>query len=163
MPLNDLPPIFVFYRYFLAADTMRRYFLEKLRDRQYKRAFQQHPLMGYAVMFHMGPPGIAMAYFYSAMYVLIEAWKELGYHDSKIDSLLSSPFVDLLRRFRNATFHFQRDFVSDKWKEFIDAGEESSEWICELRDAFSDFLFRESTWTGITPIMPEETQSKDKG
>ena len=159
----DLPPIFVLYRYFLAADTMRRYFLEQLRDEQYWRALQEHPELGYAVMFHLGPPGIAMAYFYSAMYVVVEAWRELGYSDSKIDALLESPLVELLRRFRNATFHFQRDFVSDKWADFVAAGEESSRWLQQLRAAFSEFFFRESTWKGITGPIPEEIKAQIKG
>jgi hypothetical protein len=159
----DLPSIFVLYRYFLAADAMRKYFFEHIRDEQYWRALQAHPLMGYAVMFHLGPPGIGMAYFYSAMYVLIEACTELGYSDPKIDSLLESSFVDLLRRFRNATFHFQPDFVSSKWAAFLEAGEESSKWIRELRNAFSDFLMRENNWTGITPPMPEEIKRQITG
>jgi hypothetical protein len=161
--LSDLPPIFVLYRYFLAADAMRRYCQEHIRDEQYWRALRAHPEMAYPVVFHLGPPGIGMSYFYSAMYVLVEAWKELGYHDAKIDSLLDSPLLDLLRRFRNATFHFQRNFVSGKWADFIEAGEESSQWIQELRNAFSDFLLRESTWVGITPAIPEELKAKTKG
>jgi hypothetical protein len=159
----DLPPIFVLYRYFLASEVMRGYFLKHLHDEQYWRALQSYPIMGYVAMFHFGPPGIGMAYFYSAMHVLIEAWKELGCSDPKIDSLLASPFVDLLRRFRNATFHFQRDFVSAKWAAFIEAGEESSTWIGELRDAFSDFFMRENTWTGITPPIPEEIKTQIAG
>jgi hypothetical protein len=47
--------------------------------------------------------------------------------------------------------------------DFIEAGEESSQWIRELRDAFSDFLLRESTWVGITPPIPEELKAKIKG
>lgn len=142
----DLPPIFVMYRYFLAADAMRRYVHEHLRDKQYRRALKAHPQVGYAVMFHIGPPGIGMAYFYSAMYVLIEGWRDLKYHDSNIDALLESPFVDLLRSFRNATFHFQPKFVSEKWKGYLDAGEESSQWFQQPRNAFSEFFLRENTW-----------------
>jgi len=104
-----------------------------------------------------------MAYFYSAMYVLIEGWKELGYHDAKIDDLLHSPFVDLLRRFRNATFHFQRDFVSKKRSDFLAEGEESSEWVRQLRNAFSEFFFKESTWAGIVPAIPQEIKARIKG
>lgn len=85
------------------------------------------------------------------------------YSDPKIDSLLASPFVDLLRRFRNATFHFQPGFVSTKWAAFLEEGQESSTWIMELRDAFSDFFLREDTWTGITPSIPEEVRVKIAG
>jgi hypothetical protein len=161
--LNTLPSIFVLYKYFLAADAMRRYFQKHLGEKQYSRALRAHGEMGYAVMFHLGPPGIGMAYFYSAMYVLVEGWKELGFQDSKIDSLLKSPLLSHLRRFRNATFHFQQDFVSEKWSNFIDGGKASSKWIIELRDAFSTFFWNEENWVGITPAIPEELKAKIKG
>jgi hypothetical protein len=155
----NLHPMFALYRYFLAADAMLKYSSKHIQDDQYWRALRIDPILGYAVIFHLGPPGIGMAYFYSAMYVLIEAWKKLGYRDPKIDFLLESHFVDLLRRFRNATFHFQRDFVSAKWAAFIEEGKESSKWIRELHNAFSGFLMREDNWTGITPPIPQEIKA----
>src|SRR5215472_15215079 len=114
-PFLDLPPIFALYRYFLAADAMRRYCHDQLQDERYSRTLSIHPQVGFALMFLLSRPAIGMAYFYSAMYVLIEGWRTLDYHDSKIDALLESPFVDILRRFRNSTFHFQKEFVSEKW------------------------------------------------
>jgi hypothetical protein len=96
------------------------------------------------------------------MYVTVEAWRALDFHDDKVDSLLSSPFLDLLRLFRNATFHFQRDFVSEKWSGFLDGGLESSQWIRDLRTAFADFFHREFDQAGI-PRLPAEIRAEIKG
>lgn len=142
---------------------MRRWLVESLKDEQYWRAFNVHPDAAYLCMFHLGPPGIAMAYFYSGMYVLIEGWRALRCSDPVIDALLESPLVGVLRRFRNATVHFQADFVSDKWRGFIDADEESAVWIRELRNAFSEFFLRESTWADLKLVIPEELDRQITG
>jgi hypothetical protein len=50
-----------------------------------------------------------MSYWYAALYVVIEGWRDLGLADATIDALLQSPNVDLLKRYRNGVFHFQKD------------------------------------------------------
>ena len=77
--------------------------------------------------------------------------------------MLASPFVNALRRFRNATFHYQRDLVNTKWAEFMERREESARWIIELHDAFSSFFLREDTWIGVTPTLPEDLRTKIVG
>jgi hypothetical protein len=51
-----------------------------------------------------------MSYWYGALYVVIEGWRELKLADTGIDNLLESPNVDLLRKYRNGVFHFQADY-----------------------------------------------------
>ena len=53
-----------------------------------------------------GPSGMDVAMYmslwYGCLYVVIEAWRELGLRDREVDSLLTSAHADLLRRYRNA-------------------------------------------------------------
>ena len=50
-----------------------------------------------------------MSLWYGGLYVVIEGWKELGLSDPHVDDLLRSSNVELLKRYRHGTFHFQRD------------------------------------------------------
>ena len=54
------------------------------------------------------------------LYVVIEGWREAKLSDSTIDQLLKSSNVKLLKRFRNAVFHFQGDkWISAKRSDFM--------------------------------------------
>src|SRR5665648_392807 len=56
---------------------------------------------------------MAIGVWYSLLQVVVEGYKELDYQDNRIDGLLSQEeYVDALRRFRNATFHYQEDPIS---------------------------------------------------
>lgn len=90
-------------------------------------------------------PGMYLMYSYSGIYLVIEGWKDLKLTDTKIDRLIESPFVDRLRLFRNATFHYQKDPMSWKHLQFFGTEEEKTEkWLNELYFEFSRF-FSENT------------------
>jgi hypothetical protein len=82
-------------RYFIWANRVRTHFDESLDK---KGVPDEHSIM-------LEP---YMSYWYAGLYVVIEGWKGLGLRDEKIDSLLDSPNVDLLRRYRNGVFSFSR-------------------------------------------------------
>lgn len=81
-----------------------------------------------------------MSYWYGGMYVVIEGWEELKLHDEKIDKLLQSQNKDLLRRYRNGTFHFQKDYFDARFTDLMKEGEQVISWIRELREAFSQYF-----------------------
>lgn len=56
-----------------------------------------------------------MSLWYACLYVLIEGWLQLKLSDPEVDALLESPNVDLLERFRNGVFHYQRDYWDERW------------------------------------------------
>ena len=73
---------------------------------------------------------------YALIYVVIEGYKELKCADQKIDSLLEKEdFVDALRMFRNATFHYQKKAITEKELKFLEL-KESEAWIKDLHKAF---------------------------
>lgn len=95
-----------------------------------------------------------MSVWYSLLYVVIESCVELGYHDTEVDAFLSNEdYVSRLRRFRNATFHYQEDPFSSKLLEFLEA-ENSSGWIRNLSHAFENFFERELIqFPGLKPHL----------
>ncbi len=57
-----------------------------------------------------------MAYWYGGLFAVTEGWKELGFHDDEIVQLLSQEDkVDILRRYRNGAFHFQRSYFDPRF------------------------------------------------
>jgi hypothetical protein len=87
--------------------------------------------------------GLMMQIWYGLLYVVVEGWKELGLVDSEIDNLLRQPdYVAKLRNFRNAVFHYQRQFLPVK-QEGLFADRAMVEWITRLSDAFKRRLLVE--------------------
>jgi hypothetical protein len=77
-----------------------------------------------------------LSYWYGGLYAVVEGWQELGLADVEIDELLQSPHVDALRRYRNGTFHYQRAYFDDRFKDLI-ATSGTAGWVFRLRNAFS--------------------------
>ncbi|MGO8754745.1 MAG: hypothetical protein ACLQHK_05890 [Gallionellaceae bacterium] len=117
------------HRYFIWANRMRTHFDELLQ------------LENYA----MAPQGqiesrLYMSYWYAGLYVVIEGWRELGLSDVPIDDLLNSPNVELLRRYRNGTFHFKRAYNDQRFMELLKDGTDVVAWVRELNQQFGRFF-----------------------
>jgi hypothetical protein len=123
--------IFALHRYFIWADRMRVHFDQVLKAGLEKTK----PNQSFTI-----DEFLYMSYWYGGMYVVIEGWKDLGLSDPEIDNLLNSPNVDLLRRYRNGTFHFQRDYFDERFIGFMKDSKNSVQWIRELRKQFSRFF-----------------------
>lgn len=84
-----------------------------------------------------------MQVWYSLLYVVVEGYKELGRKYEPLEDVLSKgEYVALLRRFRNATFHFQADPLNDKLIDFLDTAD-SEVWIYDLNKQLEVFLMQE--------------------
>jgi hypothetical protein len=81
-----------------------------------------------------------MSYWYGGLYVVIEGWQSLGLSDPKIDKLLSSENVPLLKRYRNATFHYQKKYYDDRFVDFMSKGKDVVFWVRELNRQFGRYF-----------------------
>lgn len=148
-PFADLgSPIATLHRYFIAANKMRILFDNTLAKPEIVKAFEQAKSMDakslslLILRLHTDDYGVFMFYWYSGLYVVIEGFKELQLRDAKIEALLQSPNVETLKLTRNATFHFQKKYLSHKLVPFV-TSEGSAVWVRELTEAFSEFFLRE--------------------
>lgn len=132
--MDGAPPTFALHRYFIWANRMRHHF-DTLLDLVRGDLSDQHFIEA----------TLYMSYWYSGLYVVIEGWKELGLHDPSIDALLMSPNVDLLRRYRNGTFHFQSNYMDSRFRQFVEEGIEPATWVRELNQQFGRFFLQKDT------------------
>lgn len=116
--------VLALHRYFVWADRMRVHFNEVLAARNQGEGVDN---------VHLEPD---MAYWYGGMYVVIEGWQGLGLAEPTIDALLTSPHVELLHRYRNGSFHFQKKYFDDRFTNFWSESE-TPRWVREVREAFS--------------------------
>jgi len=124
--------IYTLHRYFIWANKMRTDFYAILGKRGPGKPVapkEQIDLFLY------------MSLWYSQIYVVIESWREIGLIDKSIDSLLTSPNVDLLRRYRNGVCHFQKDYYDERFQGFMKDGEDSVQWVRYLNSEFGRWFF----------------------
>ena len=78
--------------------------------------------------------------YYALLYVVIEGYTELKLSDKRIDELIADEAkVSLLRRFRNAVFHYQKEPLPEKELDFLN-GDYDGAWIREVNKAFNGFF-----------------------
>ena len=137
-----MSPLGTLHRYFIAANKMRIHFDKTLANPEVANRFSDADPLARLLVLHADDYGVFMFYWYSALYVVIEGFRELELCDAKIESLLQSPNADALRLMRNATFHFQKEFLSSKMMPFMKSSD-SVPWVRSLTEAFSEFFLRE--------------------
>jgi hypothetical protein len=129
MKPDAIPSLF---RYFIWASLMRERFEEALKAPDGAQNLD-------SIAYLADKPFIYMAYWFAGLYVVVEGWKELGLQDPAIDSLLKSPSVDLLRRFRNGAFHYQQSWLDARLTDFCGVLE-NVEWTRSLTAHFGRYL-----------------------
>lgn len=123
------------YRYFIGADEMR-----KLHDRNLEQKGNQ-PAPEKDVMWL-----VYLSQWYGNLYVVAEGWQELRLSDPVVDGLLESPNLNLLKRYRNGAFHFQKKFYDDRFLDFMDMKGVTVDWVRSLHQEFGRYFrdwFRE--------------------
>ena len=104
-----------------------------------------------------GGPGMLMALWYAVLFVVIEGFEELRLPDERVSNLLTSPQKDLLRRFRNGIFHYQRDYFDGRVLGLV-SDQQSAEWILtihvELGRALLELLSSSEKEDPIPPVGP---------
>lgn len=79
-----------------------------------------------------------MCLWFSTLYIVVEAWPRLRHNDPTITRLLRSPYKQLLKNFRNATFH-PSHWSDRRLHDLVDA-EAIFTWAQALTEAFWHFL-----------------------
>jgi hypothetical protein len=137
MPLSN--ELYTLHRYYIWANRMRTLFDTALS--KFVREEGQIDEDAKMTKFLAGDPGLFMSYWYSSLYVVVEGYRKLDVHDKVIDSLISSPNTELLRRYRNGAFHFQRRYYSDRLEGFI-SEQSSASWVRDLNREFGRFFLQ---------------------
>ena len=104
-------------------------------------------------------PGFAwLSYWYSSLFVVIEAYEEIAWRDPVVDDLLAHPggYKDLLRRFRNGVFHFQRDLTDSRRLGILSKGEEHVLWVDVLHHEFRRLLRDRISAVAVTSQVSAE-------
>lgn len=79
--------------------------------------------------------------FYAFVQSVLEAWNDCGLKDAKVDELIGKKeMVVKLKAFRNAIFHSQKEYLSQKIINFLETPK-YSEWLNELYMALENALF----------------------
>ena len=128
---KELAPRLTLHRYYIWANRMRTHFEEVLSR-------------GVPVDEAQIESFLYMSYWYGALYVVIEGWRELKLSDTVIEQLLQSPNVGLLRRYRNGVFHFQKDYHDQKFIAFMQKGTDSVAWVRSLNLQFGRYFLSSS-------------------
>lgn len=118
--------MFTLHRYFIQADEMRKLFGGTLG----KGTTLDDPE-------HL-PQFVYMGLWYGSLYVVVEGWRKLKLSDMAIDSLLDSPYVDLLRKFRNGVFHYQSKYYDERLLGFM--RKDTPGWVHDLHLQFGRYF-----------------------
>jgi hypothetical protein len=77
-----------------------------------------------------------MLYWYTSLYVAVEAWAELKLHDEVIETLLSNELhVGFLKRLRNGVCHFQHGLDDSRFADFFDRNAQVTTWAIRVHNA----------------------------
>jgi hypothetical protein len=103
---------------------------------------------------------VYMMYFYGSLYAVIEGWKELQLESPIINSILErqGPVVELLRRCRNAAFHYQSDLMIPKLAQLLKAGDKHVIFVHQIHDEFVRYYWNRVE--GLCGTEQEKTELK---
>ncbi len=114
-------------KYWLDADLLRSLFFRKFAETNPTHLSEAHGTLGSAY-YWVSDCGILSSQWIAALYPVIEGYQALGLSDPEIDSLLQSKFLDDVRLYRNAVFHFQPQPTHAKHLPVLESYE-AKEWI----------------------------------
>jgi hypothetical protein len=126
----DEDRIISLHRYYCWTTLMKRDFEAALLKGEYLPTADQSPLL-VPIKMIAGEYGMYMSYWYGGLYVVCEGWQELGLSDSTVDALLAHPNLQLLKRYRNGAFHYQKDYFDPRFMDF-QAAQDSVPWVRNL-------------------------------
>ena len=131
--------IIALHRYFIWADEMKRSFEKTIAGKAAAPAWGSEESIR---------ANMYMCVWYGFLRAVVEGWGELKLADPTIDSVLSmksgrttkvsdaagvehdvpETYSDMLRKVRNAVFHFQPEYVDDRLVKFMEK-KESVAWV----------------------------------
>jgi len=120
---RDQMQILTLHRYYIHTTLMKKQFEAELAKGEHIVTEHDDPAKNVimtGIKLRAMPVGTFMDYWYGGLFVVCEGWKELKLQDDAINQLLDDPKLDLLKRFRNAAFHYQKDYLNPKHQGLID-------------------------------------------
>lgn len=126
--VGDTEKLLSLHRYFIWANKMRTHFDELAMKADLNQYQVQMDIMMY------------MSYWYGTLYTVVEGWKDLKYKDNKIDSLLDSTTIDILRRYRNGVFHYQENYNDRRFTDLYSEGKTSVVLIRTLNEELARYF-----------------------
>ena len=126
------------YRYVFWADMLRAQFERILaRDRQeLERRLQTEQITFEPKLLESE---MYICLWFGVLYIVIEGWPTLKLNEPGIKKLLRSRFKDLLRNFRNATFH-PDDYDDARIQALVASGQETIDWARKVTLEFKSFF-----------------------
>lgn len=130
------------HRHWIVADAVRVVLQQKTLGPEQEQQVSKKFGIEYVAFGEQASMICRMQVWYSLLYVVVEGYREIGQRYEPLDEVLAnSDYVDLLRRFRNATFHFQADPLNDKLIDFLEK-KDSEAWIYKLNKQLEAFLIQ---------------------
>lgn len=127
-PSSGIPPIVSLHKYFIRANKMRTDFDNLHTQTHENKMPESQPMNQWNIECEL-----YMSFWYAGVYVIIEGWRELQLADRRIEELLNHEnYVELLRRYRNGIFHFQKEYFDQRLANVWMEKEEFVQWIRTL-------------------------------
>lgn len=130
----DTSALAALHRYYIWTNRLREWFDRSLAD-------WGSPKASDFLMWFTDDPGLFMSHWYASLYVVVEGYQELGLRDTKVDALLTSPNVDLLRRYRNGVNHFQKTYFDSRFVDFMGTAD-TPQWTRDLNRELGRFFIQ---------------------
>ena len=96
----------------------------------------------------LAPAWLYLRTWYASLYVVVEGWQEIGLADTEVDQALNwlevNDEIRILRRFRNAVFHFPKELADIRIVDLLLLGAASNTLrrVNELHGAFGSYFLR---------------------
>lgn len=129
--------------------ALHRYFLWANRLRGHAQACGEVPTDGIARKLWFNQAFAYVGLWLGLLFVVLEGWRKLGHQDPAIAALLVPDRVELLRRFRNGAFHFQKTYFDARFTDVFSRGTEVIVWAGQLHDALGGWFLREAELAGV--------------
>jgi len=131
---KKIPLEVALHRYFIWANKMRTDFDVLLGKRKTTKVQESITLI---------EDNMYMSYWYAGLYVVIEGWQELKLEDTVINTLLQTKnYVDLLKRYRNGVFHYQKDYFNSRFADVWFQDKDFITWVRELNRQFGRYFLQ---------------------
>jgi hypothetical protein len=119
--------VLALHRYYIWANRMRTHFDDVIVKSELDKAAEIESFL-------------YMSYWYGGLYVVIEGWQELSLSDHTIDAMIQSSNVQLLKRYRNGVFHFQKEYNDERFLAFMRDGHDTVQWVRSLNLEFGRYF-----------------------
>lgn len=120
------------YNHWCIADSVRIAVEARIEERPAEAKFLRGMSPAFAEIALKASKFNRIMVWYALLYVVVEGYRELKISYGPLDEVLAEgEYESLMRRFRNATFHYQENPFSAKLIDFLEKSE-SEAWIQRL-------------------------------